>query len=58
MVTEEIVKSALNAGLPNLKELFEKLPKEDSLKALGILVISSVGWGIIQVIKEIVMHKQ
>lgn len=62
MVTEEIVKSASNEGLPKLKELFEKLPKEDALKAIGMLVIGGYAWGVtravINSVKEIVMHKQ
>lgn len=57
MVTTESVKEAAKGGLPALKDLFEKLPKEDALKGIGILVIAGVGMGIINVIKEIVTGK-
>lgn len=57
MVTTEIVNEAAKGGLPALKDLFEKLPKEDALKGIGILVIARVGMGIINVIKEIVTGK-
>lgn len=57
MVTYEMVEQAFKEGLPGLKELFNKLPKEDCLKALGILVIMGVGITIINTIKEIVMAK-
>ena len=57
MVTYEMVEQALNDGLPGLKELFNKLSKEDCLKALGILVLMGVGLAIINTVKEIVMAK-
>lgn len=58
MVTTENVKEALNGGIPDLKILFEKLDKEDALKAIGILVILGVGMYVIDAVKEIVMHKK
>ena len=57
MVTKEIVQEASNKGLEALKILFEKLNKEDVLKAIGILVISGVGIKTIEAIKEIVKDK-
>jgi hypothetical protein len=58
MVTTENVKEALNGGVPGLKILFEKLDKEDALKAIGILVILGVGKYIIDAVKDIVMDKK
>lgn len=57
MVTKEIIKDAVHDGMPALKELFDKLSKEDALKGLGILAILGVGYKIIEAIKEIVMAK-
>lgn len=57
MITKEIVKNAAEDGLPALKELFEKLPKEDGLKGLGILAILGIGYKIIAIIREIVLAK-
>lgn len=57
MVTIENVKEALNGGIPDLKVLFDKLDKEDALKAIGILVILGVGKYVIDAIKDIVTNK-
>ena len=57
MVTTEIVQEAANKGLEALKVLFEKLNKEDVLKAIGILVISGVGIKTIEAIRDIVKDK-
>ncbi len=58
MVTTENVKEALNGGIPGLKVLFDKLDKEDALKAIGILVILGVGKYVIDAVKDIVTNKQ
>lgn len=58
MVNEEIISQAADKGLPALKELFEKLPKEDALKGFGILAIMGVGCAIIKAIKDIVLAKK
>lgn len=52
-----MIEEAFNKGLPELKELFEKLPKEDCLKGLGIMVILGISITAINVIKEIVLQK-
>lgn len=57
MITESNVKQAVDRGLPALKDLFDKLPKEDALKGLGILAILGVGYKIIETIKDIVVRK-
>lgn len=57
MVTKGIIKEAAEGGLPALKELFDKLSKEDALKGLGILAILGVGYKIIEAIREIVLAK-
>lgn len=57
MITKTIVQQAADNGLPALKDLFDKLPKEDALKGLGILVILGVGGMIINAIKDIVLAK-
>lgn len=57
MITKSIVKQAADNGLPALKDLFEKLSKEDALKALGILAIIGVGYKIIEAIRIIVLNK-
>ncbi len=57
MITKSLVKQAADSGLPALKDLFEKLPKEDALKGLGILVILGVAYKAIETIRDIVMAK-
>lgn len=57
MVTTNDVKDALNNGIPGLKIQFEKLDKEDALKALGLLVIWGVGKYDIDAVKDIVTNK-
>ncbi len=57
MVTKAIIKQAAQGGLPALKDLFDKLPKEDALKGLGILAILGVGYKVIEAIKDLVMSK-
>lgn len=57
MITPSMVEEAYNSGLPELKQLFEKLPKEDCLKGLGIMVIMGISIATINVIKEIVTSK-
>ena len=58
MLDQNALKNAYNAGLPALKNFFEKLPKEDALKGIGVLVIMAVGSKIIDVIKDIVTQKK
>lgn len=58
MVTQENVKEALNGGISGLKNLFDKLDKEDALKAIGLLVILGVGTYVIDAVKDIVMAKK
>ena len=57
MITTTMIEEAYQKGLPELKALFEKLPKEDCLKGLGIMVILSISITAINVIKEIVLQK-
>lgn len=57
MITPSMVEEAYNRGLPALKQLFEKLPKEDSLKGLGLMVIMGISIATINVIKDIVTSK-
>lgn len=55
MVTKESIEQIYrNSGESGLKELFEKLPQDDRLKGLGILVILGVSYVVIEAIKEIV----
>lgn len=57
MITTSMVEEAYKKGLPELKHLFENLPKEDSLKGLGIMVILGISIITINAIKEIVISK-
>lgn len=57
MINQDIVKQAAENGLPALKELIEKLPKEEALKAIGIMAILGVAYKTIRIIAEIVMKK-
>ncbi len=57
MITKDLVKNAAQGGLPALRDLFDKLPKEDALKGIGILLILGVGYKVIEAIKEIVLSK-
>lgn len=57
MVTKGVIKVAAEGGLPALKELFDKLSKEDALKGFGILAILGVCYKTIEVIREIVLAK-
>lgn len=57
MITKEIVQEAANNGLTALKNLFEKLPKDDALKALGILVVLGIAKTAIDAVKDIVQNK-
>ena len=57
MVTTELVANAAHAGIPALKELFNKLSKEDALKALGTLVVLGISKYAIDAVKDIVLHK-
>lgn len=57
MITTTMVEESFNKGLPELKNLFEKLPKEDCLKGLGIMVILGLSTVAINAIKEIVLQK-
>ena len=57
MVTTELVANAANAGIPALKELFNKLPKDDALKTLGTLVVLGISKYAIDAVKDIVLHK-
>lgn len=53
-----LVKAAADQGLPALKELFNKLPKEDALKGIGVLAILGVAQKAFITIVEIVKGKQ
>ena len=57
MITASMVEEAYKQGLPELKQLFEKLPKEDCLKGIGIMVIMGIAIETIRVIKDIVISK-
>ena len=57
MITKEIIENTNSQGMPTLKELFEKLPKEEALKGIGIMVILGLSALAINTIKEIVMKK-
>lgn len=57
MITPSMVEEAYNRGLPELKQLFEKLPKEECLKGLGLMVIMGISIATINVIKDIVTSK-
>lgn len=46
MITTELIKKTADGGIPALKNLFEKLPKEDALLGLGILAVAGIAWGI------------
>lgn len=58
MVNKEIITSASEAGLPAIKELFNKLSKEDALKGLGLMIILGISKMAIEAVKDIVMNKQ
>lgn len=58
MVTTDVVANAAHAGIPALKELFNKLSKEDALKALGTLVVLGISKYAIDAVKDIVLHKK
>lgn len=57
MVNTEMVKEAVNNGIPAIKNLLEKLDKEDALKAIGILAILGIGKHVIDAVKDIVTKK-
>ena len=57
MVNTEMVKEAVNNGIPAIKNLLEKLDKEDALKAIGILAILGIGKHVIDAVKDIVPKK-
>ena len=57
MVTTSMVEEAYKGGIPELKKLFENLPKEDCLKGIGIMVIMGITIETIRIIKEIVISK-
>ena len=57
MISKDLIKQTSQQGLPALKDLFDKLPKEDALKGIGILVILGVGYKIIEAVKDIVLSK-
>jgi hypothetical protein len=57
MITTSMVEEAYKKGLPELKVLFENLPKEDCLKGIGIMVIMGISIATINAIKEIVTSK-
>ena len=57
MITASMVEEAYKKGLPELKHLFENLPKEDCLKGLGLMVIMGISIVTINVIKDIVTSK-
>lgn len=57
MITKQMIEEAYSNGLPELKKLFENLPKEDCLKGLGLMVIMSISIATINIVKEIVLSK-
>lgn len=57
MITASMVEEAYKKGLPELKNLFDNLPKEDCLKGLGIMVILGISTLAINTIKDIVTSK-
>lgn len=57
MINEEIIRKAEEAGLPALKELFNKIPKEDILRALGILSTTLISWKAIEEVRNICMSR-
>lgn len=57
MIDKQIIQGALNNGVPALKDLFEKLPKEEAIKGLGLLALVGVGYKLFDTIKDIVLHK-
>lgn len=57
MITGAMINEAYKKGLPELKQLFENLPKEDCLKGLGLMVILGISTVAINVVKEIVTSK-
>ena len=57
MINEEIIRKAEEAGLPALKELFNKIPKEDILRALGILSTTLISWKAIEEVRKICMSR-
>lgn len=57
MINEEIIRKAAEAGLPALKELFNKIPKEDILSALGIVATTLISWKAIEEIRKICMSR-
>ena len=57
MINEEIIRKAAEAGLPALKELFNKIPKEDILRALGILATTLISLKAIEEVRKICMSR-
>ena len=57
MLDNNVLLQAVQGGIPALKNLFEKLSKEDALKGIGILSIMGVGYKVIDAIKDIVEQK-
>lgn len=57
MITTTMIEEAYKGGIPELKKLFENLPKEDCLKGLGIMVILGISKLVIDAIKDIVTSK-
>ena len=57
MINEEIIRKAAETGLPALKELFNKIPKEDILRALGILATTLISWKAIEEVRKICMSR-
>ena len=56
-ITLETVKKAADGGLPALKDLAEKVPKEQAAVVIGMLVICGVAYKTIEIIKDIMMNK-
>ena len=57
MINEETTSHAAEPGLPALTELFNKIPKEDILRALGILSTTLISWKTIEEIRKICMSR-
>ena len=57
MINEVIIKKSAEDGLPALKELFNKIPKEDILRALGIVATTLISWKAIEEVRKICMSR-
>lgn len=56
-VNFDMVKQAVDSGVPAMKELASKVPKEQAAAVIGIMVILGVAYKTIDSIKEIILKK-